>query len=68
MVHALVQRLADRCARLEGRPAQAVPRLDNDLSLPDQLQVMVADLALVGASDEELQAAIADIEATAARL
>ena len=68
MVHALVQRLADLCARLEGRPAQPVPRLDNDLSLPDQLQVMVADLALVGASDEELQAAIADIEATAARL
>jgi HPt (histidine-containing phosphotransfer) domain-containing protein len=68
VMHALVQRLADRCARLEGRPAQPVPRLDNVLSLPDQLQVMVADLALVGASDEEIEAAIADIEATAARL
>jgi len=68
VMHALIQRLADRCARLEGRPAQPVPRLDNDLSLPDQLQVMVADLALVGASDEELDAAVADIEATATRL
>jgi hypothetical protein len=68
VMHALIQRLADLCARLEGRPPQPVPRLDNDLSLPDQLTVMVADLALVGASDDQLEAAIADIEATAERL
>jgi hypothetical protein len=63
-----VQRLADVCAGLEGRPPQAVPRLENHLALPDQLKVMVADLSLVGPSDEVLRGAIADIEATTARL
>ena len=67
-VHALVQRLADLCARLEGRPAQAVPRVENDLVLPDQLRVMVTDLMLVGASDELLRTAAADIDETSARL
>jgi hypothetical protein len=67
-VHALVQRLANLGAGLEGRPAQAVPRLENDLALPDQLRVMVADLALVGASDELLRGAVADIDATTTRL
>jgi len=68
LVHALVQRLADLAAAAEGRPAQPVPRLDHDLSLPDQLKVMVADLRQAGASPETLRAAAADIEATAARL
>jgi hypothetical protein len=67
-VHALVQRLADLSAGLEGRPPQGVPRLGNDLALPDQLKVMVADLALVGAGDEVLRGAVADIDATTARL
>jgi hypothetical protein len=68
VMHGLVQRLADLCAGIEGRPLRPVPRLANDLVLPDQVRVMVADLALVGASDEVLRAAVADIDATAARL
>jgi hypothetical protein len=66
VVHGLVQRLADLAARVEGRAPQTVPRLDNDLALPDQVRVMVTDLA--GAPDEVLRAAAAEIEATAARL
>lgn len=63
-----MQRLADLGASVEGRPAQAVPRLDNDLALPDQVQVMVADLILANAPDDVLAVATADIEAVAARL
>ncbi|MFG2038302.1 hypothetical protein [Dactylosporangium sp. NPDC048998] len=44
LMHDLVQWMADRCAEAEGRPALPVPRLDNDLALPDQLQVVAADL------------------------
>lgn len=47
-LHALVQWLADRCADAEGRPRLPVPRLDNDLALPDQLRVVAADLARFG--------------------
>ncbi|WP_433210723.1 hypothetical protein ACQP00_48715 [Dactylosporangium sp. CS-047395] len=44
LMHDLVQWMADRCAEAEGRPARPVPRLENDLALPDQLQVVAADL------------------------
>ncbi|BCJ33031.1 hypothetical protein Athai_05340 [Actinocatenispora thailandica] len=44
MLHALVQQLADLGADAEARPHQPVPRLDNDLALPDQLRVVAADL------------------------
>jgi hypothetical protein len=44
LMHDLVQWMADRCAEAEGRPALPVPRLDNDLALPDQLTVVAADL------------------------
>ncbi|WP_433610763.1 hypothetical protein ACQP2P_42210 [Dactylosporangium sp. CA-139114] len=44
LMHDLVQWMADRCAEAEGRPPLPVPRLDNDLALPDQLQVVAADL------------------------
>ncbi|MEV8511251.1 hypothetical protein [Dactylosporangium sp. NPDC051484] len=44
LMHDLVQWMADRCAEAEGRPVLPVPRLDNDLALPDQLQVVAADL------------------------
>ncbi|WP_432831677.1 hypothetical protein [Dactylosporangium sp. CA-092794] len=44
LMHDLVQWLADRCAAAEGRPALPVPRLDNDLALPDQLRVVAADV------------------------
>jgi hypothetical protein len=72
-MHGLIQRLADLGAGLEGRPVQPVPRLDNDLALPDQLAVMVGDLALLGEEagptagpvDEVLRSAAAEIDATA---
>jgi hypothetical protein len=66
-VHRLVQRLADLSAGVEGRARQRVPRLANDLALPDQVRVMVADLQFVG-SDDVLRTAAADIEATSAQL
>ncbi|MEV6924689.1 hypothetical protein AB0M46_09290 [Dactylosporangium sp. NPDC051485] len=44
LMHDLVQWMADRCAEAEGRPTLLVPRLDNDLALPDQLTVVAADL------------------------
>jgi hypothetical protein len=44
LMHDLIQWLADRGAQAEGRPPVPVPRLDNDLALPDQLQVVAADL------------------------
>ena len=50
-VHALVQWLADRSADAEGRARLPVPRLDNDLALPDQLRVVAADLARFGGPD-----------------
>ncbi|MFI5914663.1 hypothetical protein [Dactylosporangium sp. NPDC051541] len=45
LMHDLVQWLADRGAEAEGRPPLPVPRLENDLALPDQLQVVAADLS-----------------------
>jgi hypothetical protein len=50
-VHALVQRLADRGAAAEGRPAVAVPRL-GDLVLPDQLRVVAHDLITAGGATD----------------
>ena len=44
LMHDLVQWMADRGAEAEGRPPLTVPRLANDLALPDQLQVVAADL------------------------
>jgi hypothetical protein len=44
LMHDLVQWMADRSAEAEGRPARPVPRLDNDLALPDQLRVVTDDL------------------------
>jgi hypothetical protein len=43
-MHALVQALADLTADAEGRERRTVPRLPNDLNLPDQLQVIGVDL------------------------
>jgi hypothetical protein len=45
VLHDLVQALADLGAEAESRPARPVPRLDNDLALPDQLWVVATDLA-----------------------
>lgn len=44
LVYELVQRIADLAAAAEGQPRRAVPRLDNDLALPDQLLVVTRDL------------------------
>jgi hypothetical protein len=44
LVYELVQRLADLAADAEHHEHRRVPRLDNDLALPDQLRVMVLDL------------------------
>jgi hypothetical protein len=52
-VHALVQRIADAGAAAEGRPERPVPRLDNDLGLPDQLRVVTADLIAAAPSHHE---------------
>lgn len=43
-MHALVQALADLAADAEGQPRRRVPRLPNDMQLPDQLQVIGLDL------------------------
>jgi hypothetical protein len=50
-VHALVQRLADAGAQVEGEPLRPVPRLA-DTVLPDQLRVVVADLVAAQPSAE----------------
>jgi hypothetical protein len=63
VVHGLVQRLADRCADAERLPRHAVPRLDNDLALVDQLRVLTADLEAV-ADGDMLVAASADTAET----
>jgi len=43
-MHALVQEIADIAADAEDRPRRAVPRLPNNMHLPDQLQVVGIDL------------------------
>ena len=57
-VHGLAQRLADRGAGAEKRPARPLPRL-GDQGLIDQVRVCAADLVLAGASD--LDEAAADV-------
>jgi hypothetical protein len=63
VMYALVQRLADLGADVEGQPRRPVPRLDNDLALPDQLRVVAADLGATG-DVEAIREAIALIRAT----
>lgn len=58
VVHALAQRLADLEADVTGRPDRPVPRLANDLALPDQVRVMTLDLVLAGAGPAVLTAAM----------
>lgn len=63
-VFALVQRLADLDADVEGRPRLPVPRLDSDLALPDQLHVVAADLIAAGPDQRVLDEAVAAVRAT----
>ncbi|MBO4208839.1 hypothetical protein [Micromonospora echinofusca] len=64
LVHRLVQEIANRAADAEGRPRRTVPRLDNDLALPDQLRVVSADLVAAGAPAAVLADAAAEVTAT----
>ncbi|MGH3656804.1 MAG: hypothetical protein ACRDUA_09095 [Micromonosporaceae bacterium] len=57
LVHALVQHLADLAAAAEGQAARTVPRLDNDLALPDQLLVVTRDLVRTAPSGTPLASA-----------
>ena len=58
VMHSLAQRLADLEADVTGRPAYPVPRLGNDLALPDQVRVMTLDLVLAAAGPAVLTAAL----------
>lgn len=64
LVHRLVQEIADLAADAEGQPRRNVPRLDNDLALPDQLRVVAADLLAAGPPDDVLARAAAQVAAT----
>ena len=59
VVYELVQQIADRAADAEGEPRRVVPRLGNDLALPDQLRVVAADLLAAG--DEPVCAEAAEL-------
>jgi len=52
----------------EGASPRDVPRLENDLALPDQTRVMVADLLAADPPDELLLAATDSIVDTLHRL
>jgi hypothetical protein len=58
VVHALAQRLADLEAEVTGRPRRPVPRLANDLALPDQVRVMTLDLVAAAPGPAVLTAAL----------
>jgi hypothetical protein len=68
-VHLLAQRLADAAAAAEGEPARRVPRLENDLALPDQVRVLAGDLlAVVEPRSAMLASMLTEVRATAAAL
>jgi hypothetical protein len=64
LMHRLIQRLADAAADAEGQPRRPVPRLDNDLALPDQLRVIAADL-VAAHPDEAVLAELGRLVVTA---
>ncbi|MEV4118258.1 hypothetical protein [Micromonospora sp. NPDC049645] len=64
LVHRLVQEIANLAADAEGEPRRVVPRLDNDLALPDQLRVVTADLLAADPGTEALARAAAEVTAT----
>ena len=67
-MYALVQQIADLAADAEGEPRRAVPRLVNDVALPDQLTVVVNDLVDATADRDRLDPALAAITATSRAL
>src|SRR5262245_50985789 len=69
VMYELVQQVADAGAQAEGRSARPVPRLANDLVLPDQLRVMVADLLAAGSAQaDELRSSCAALINATGRL
>jgi regulator of protease activity HflC (stomatin/prohibitin superfamily) len=64
LLHRLVQQLANLAADAAGEPRRTVPRLANDLVLPDQLRVVAADLLAVDPPASVLSAAAAEVVAT----
>jgi hypothetical protein len=58
VVHALAQRLADLEAAATGRLPRRVPRLANDLALPDQVRVMTLDLVAAAPGPDVLADAV----------
>lgn len=62
-VHALAQRIADVTADAAGEPRRPVPRLDNDLALPDQLRVLVADAVAADVQDQGLVSLVRETSA-----
>jgi hypothetical protein len=68
LVHALVQRIADRAADAEGEPRRPVPRLVADTALTDQLRVVAADLVAAAPPEAVTAAAAADVRAVRAAL
>ncbi|MFI7659742.1 hypothetical protein ACIBTW_12745 [Micromonospora parva] len=64
LVHRLVQEVANLAADAEGQPRRVVPRLDNDLALPDQVRVVTADLLAADPGAEALTRAAAEVTAT----
>ncbi|MFI6261966.1 hypothetical protein [Micromonospora sp. NPDC051006] len=64
LVHRLVQEIANLAADAEGEPRRTVPRLANDLALPDQLRVVAADLIAADPEPAALARAAAEVTAT----
>ncbi len=64
LVHRLVQEIANLGADAEGLTRRSVPRLDNDLALPDQLRVVAADLLAADPPAGALERAAAEVTAT----
>jgi hypothetical protein len=61
LAHHLAQALADDAAHLEGTARRALPRLDSDLVLVDQLAVTSSDLVRAGPPDELARSAAAHL-------
>ncbi|MDG4807940.1 hypothetical protein O7634_14385 [Micromonospora sp. WMMD1120] len=68
LVHRLVQEIANLAADAEGEPRRVVPRLDNDLALPDQLRVVTADLLAADPGPDAVARAAAEVAATRSAL
>jgi hypothetical protein len=62
-VFSLVQTLAALSAEALGEPRRTVPRLDNDLALPDQVRVLAAELRDADPDPTQVTAALAAVRA-----